>query len=200
MRMKLFAAAIAAGLAVSSAASATTTVYNIEWDGVHSGGTGGGYTGYNGYKESIVGALTVTDNIATSFTGTETGLNGGCFGTGTCAVQTVSLTLAPVGTVVNGVTSDNVFTHVGVGADANGIAFVAPNGDKVLVQATANYASLLNNGANTSGLGGTIQPFRDPVAFAIGVPEPATWAMMILGVLGLGAVLRRRGENALAAA
>jgi hypothetical protein len=32
-----------------------------------------------------------------------------------------------------------------------------------------------------------------------GVPEPATWAMMILGFAGIGAALRRRNRTAPAA-
>lgn len=36
--------------------------------------------------------------------------------------------------------------------------------------------------------------------FATAVPEPATWAMMLIGFGGLGAVLRRRGKAVLAAA
>ena len=35
-------------------------------------------------------------------------------------------------------------------------------------------------------------PTADSFTLSIGVPEPATWAMMICGMLGLGAVLRRR--------
>jgi hypothetical protein len=41
-----------------------------------------------------------------------------------------------------------------------------------------------------------------PVGFTLvgGVPEPATWGMMILGVFGVGAVMRRRRAMALAQA
>lgn len=34
---------------------------------------------------------------------------------------------------------------------------------------------------------------------ASAVPEPATWAMLLLGVAAMGAVLRRRGQGLVAA-
>ena len=40
--------------------------------------------------------------------------------------------------------------------------------------------------------GGNMQYTAD---FGAGVPEPATWAMMMVGVFGLGASLRRRREQ-----
>ncbi|MEW5687395.1 MAG: PEPxxWA-CTERM sorting domain-containing protein [Pseudomonadota bacterium] len=44
------------------------------------------------------------------------------------------------------------------------------------------------------GLGEII--FADGSGIAVGVPEPATWAMMILGFGGVGATLRRRRASA----
>ncbi len=42
--------------------------------------------------------------------------------------------------------------------------------------------------------------FIDPLAAPTGVPEPASWAMMLLGLGGLGAVMRRRRSQAAFAA
>lgn len=44
----------------------------------------------------------------------------------------------------------------------------------------------------------TITPDPGSPAILVSVPEPSTWAMMILGVFSLGAVLRRQRSSALA--
>lgn len=47
-----------------------------------------------------------------------------------------------------------------------------------------------NNGATTGQATNNVGPVSVP--FSAGVPEPASWALMLMGFGGLGAVLRRR--------
>jgi hypothetical protein len=49
---------------------------------------------------------------------------------------------------------------------------------------------------NSHGTISMVQTFSQDVRGAGGVPEPATWAMMILGFGGVGALLRRRRQAA----
>jgi hypothetical protein len=55
------------------------------------------------------------------------------------------------------------------------------------VEVTPTY---IKQGTNNEGLSGTLM---------IAVPEPATWALMLIGFGGMGAALRRRAAKAVAA-
>jgi hypothetical protein len=59
------------------------------------------------------------------------------------------------------------------------------------------YLPETGNWQDVSGLFGQAPGFAQ-IASDVGVPEPATWAMMILGFFGLGAALRSRRSPALA--
>ena len=56
--------------------------------------------------------------------------------------------------------------------------------------------------ANSHGTIAMVQTFNqvDRSDLTAGVPEPATWALMILGFGGVGALLRRRRREAFAPA
>jgi hypothetical protein len=56
----------------------------------------------------------------------------------------------------------------------------------------ANYSALSTNGDITDTGGNGINLVVYAGGVPVGVPEPATWAMMILGMAGIGATLRRR--------
>jgi hypothetical protein len=59
-----------------------------------------------------------------------------------------------------------------------------------LIGAEANFEHIFTSGTNQLGVQGT---------FASAVPEPSTWAMMILGFLGIGLLGYRRRNSALLA-
>ena len=68
----------------------------------------------------------------------------------------------------------------------------ADNGTQVIVNLNAAaLASLTAGEGGQWAIGGTLGTFTPP-----GVPEPATWGMMLMGFLGLGAVLRRGRRTA----
>lgn len=82
----------------------------------------------------------------------------------------------------------------------DGSMFTGPpaNGD----QSLGERITFSFNGANVTEVrfGSTQNSFELDRIGATAVPEPATWAMMLIGFGGLGAVLRfRRGQAALAA-
>ena len=58
-------------------------------------------------------------------------------------------------------------------------------------------AAVKNNGSSSSGPTFNVGPVAVPVAGAVaGVPEPASWALMILGFGGVGALVRRNTKRA----
>ena len=73
--------------------------------------------------------------------------------------------------------------------DGNGLAFTTAAG----VSANLFVTNDTSYRVNTQGAGlltGLVTASASPVAAA--VPEPATWAMMLLGFLGIGLAMRRR--------
>jgi hypothetical protein len=110
--------------------------------------------------------------------------------TGDTAQWAVTLGGTPA---ANGFTSGD--TQLGPNVTIDGI-----NGNpwqEVSVRFTADSPSEI---LSFRGVGTGFPPFAliDNVAMTVGVPEPATWTMMILGLGGLGALARRRRAAALA--
>ncbi len=88
--------------------------------------------------------------------------------------------------------------------DTQPMDVVSINGANYYIGTTLSTLTLnLNNISelDISGVASTSGYWAaDNINFSTSVPEPATWAMLILGMGAMGAVLRRRREGALVAA
>jgi hypothetical protein len=60
-------------------------------------------------------------------------------------------------------------------------------------------ADLVDGSGNTGNVGATLKVVPPPPPWTGGVPEPATWTMMILGLGGVGAMIRASRRRSLAA-
>lgn len=63
-----------------------------------------------------------------------------------------------------------------------------------ILYGTASSSGIVNHGGQLPNIS-HVDFFGVPVVPVKGVPEPATWAMMLLGFGGIGAGLRRRSKN-----
>lgn len=116
--------------------------------------------------------------------------------------QAVTTTLVSSGVDVNGNGYDVVHADLSGLSLKNGqqywIAFYAPE------LGIGDSAGQNNGAVQWSAQSGISTPVGDNLEYALfgsGVPEPATWAMMLVGLFGLGALLRtQRKSGALAAA
>lgn len=116
--------------------------------------------------------------------------------------QAVTTTLVSSGVDVNGNDYDVVHADLSGLSLKNGqqywIGFYAPE------LAVGDSAGQNNGAAQWSARSGVSTPVGDNLEYALfgsGVPEPATWAMMLVGLFGLGALLRaQRRSGALATA
>ena len=119
--------------------------------------------------------------------------------TNNCSVGAIAATLACISSAAK-----VMFTLDGVNAAFNDTGHVLDTGG----YDTANYnhfhtggggvaLSNTNESLNWRAIGTT--GLDDPGGVRGGVPEPASWAMMVLGFGGLGAVLRRRRQVTLTA-
>lgn len=105
----------------------------------------------------------------------------------------------PTGTVLNAAISTSSLTFTGI--SFNGVAGTVSNdpglhvgnvGSVFVNQGHTQELIITGNGVSTSGWSGT-------ATFTPGVPEPAEWALMIIGFGSAGAMLRRRRSAAVAA-
>jgi hypothetical protein len=74
--------------------------------------------------------------------------------------------------------------------------------DDALIAGYISYAEAHPQAGDPHGfypLGAMGQGFGTSQGFSLGVPEPATWTMMVLGLGGLGAMMRTRRRPAMAA-
>ncbi len=89
----------------------------------------------------------------------------------------------------------SIFDDLGTGVVYGSVTLTAPTSNVVVDLNSAGIAAL-----NAAGLTGSEFGFGGVLTFSGGVPEPATWAMGMLGFGLLGSALRRRRQGALTTA
>src|SRR6476646_7874042 len=188
MRKLIYTAVGAAALATASMASAAVTVTsssNLTDPNPCCGAAPG-----NTSVSTIDGTTTIEFGLnptGNSFTSTFTFLTNEVAGTYNILVGT-----STGGTVFNNVV-------VSGGTPATTTVFAPPNASVIqqfglpLLGNTAYTVTIGGNSTNAAaGISGNITLQANPV------PEPATWAMMLLGFAGIGMVVRRRRHPQLA--
>jgi hypothetical protein len=161
---------------------------------------------------SIATALTLAGSAARAdifdFSYTGDGFSGsGDFTTGVVGspYQIIAISGIANGEAITGLSSyagsDNQLFFPGpLYADFGGISFSTVSASYNLTDFTGSM-SILTSTNDPGGSGGNSVPIDISVSREVGsVPEPASWAMMLIGFGGLGALLRRRrGQVALTA-
>jgi len=209
MKISLIAGVSALVLAAGSAGAATLTVPGTS-DPFLAGAPSGGYVTFStgdvdtAPAESPVGVAVTTGGTVTISDVTGAVSNGSCCAavgpTGGGPISSASLTATDFTELVSGFSNLPINSLVGVfygpnpsnpGVDTvfeigDGGTFKVPTGATELYLATVDgYQWNNNTGAFTA---------------SVAVPEPATWAMMLVGFGGLGAAMRSRRKLAAAAA
>jgi len=132
-------------------------------------------------------SIFITQTDLTSFAGQLTSAFTSNLLFGSAQSVTMSALLDPANGQFTGLPIRNA-SFTGVGSNAGSTSVNVPG----LFSETVRYD--LTFGANT-GDGGT---FSDTASLSAAVPEPATWAMMLLGFAGIGVATRRRRRAVLA--
>lgn len=172
MRNLLFAAAAAATLMAAAPMANAATVLNFTFapDG------NSAVASFNSSGAGTIFSDTYTFTLPSGFAST-------------------SLTTA----AVNG-TTDTAFTSVLM----NGNTLTTNSSGTIDAKSLLNVS--VNPGANTlvvNGTSGGLYSYGGNISFmklAAGIPEPASWGLMIMGFGGIGAALRTRRRTALGAA
>jgi len=132
-----------------------------------------------------VGASVLTGTITTD----------GDIGAITAAdIKSFDLSTTVLGTHVEFTSSNSAATGNGLTATATQLSFNFASGDTFEISGAGGDFELTAGEAEVhagnNGTGG-----RDSTILASAVPEPSTWAMMILGFCGLGCIAYRRKQN-----
>lgn len=181
MRTALLGAVGAIGIACSSVASAAVTVVNTGSNPTTVSTTGPTTTGTTtelGYSKAGLPQGSFTEYL--SFNNSEDGDYTIVLSTSSAAVDFMAGLTKLVGS-----SSEWVLTKIadtGTSESWELVTYLAPG------TFTLNMAG---NNSGTGSLGGTLTVTR-------AVPEPATWAIMLLGFAGIGAAMRRQYRPALA--
>ena len=141
----------------------------------------GNYGGYVGIRKGMDGILGTGDDVFIT-SGADTQLVDALIGRGSGMADAVYCGAVPDTSGPCGAANQSYID--------NEIAFIRADG---FTQLKGTYSLLNANGAPTATGSATV------VFAAAGVPEPATWAMMILGFGFVGASLRRRRHDEAAA-
>jgi|tagenome__1003787_1003787.scaffolds.fasta_scaffold20944883_4 hypothetical protein len=175
MRKILFGVVGAAALAMSSVASATITVGTTSFTSDST--STDGITTTIGYEDTGLGKPSFTEWL--NFTNSLAGIYSVTLDTSSSSVNFTSAYLTDG-------TNNYALTCL-VGCASGSIEFWGL--DDTLLAAGAYTLNVLGNNTGTGSLGGTIT-ITDH-----GVPEPATWAMMLVGFGAIGWQLRRRRSS-----
>ncbi len=156
----------------------TNTVAPNAYFNVDPGNVGPGYQGP--ISATIGNIVTVSGNVVKSFTDTfEFILPQNGIGSG--AVINIASKIGAIG--------DITFTKILVNGEAGVVSNLgtisSASASSVLLKAGENKITIFGDAKGTSAYGGSIN-------FTPAVPEMATWGMMILGFIGMGAAMRRR--------
>ena len=183
MRKLLYSAAAAAALAIGSTANAAVIV-TVPAPPVYTPPTSGGLIG------QVAAGATNTDTFTFTVLGTSTLFSGQLSNTG---ISSGPGNLNFTNILLDGVSG--LFSLVTMPGSAETWACCTPNGNGSVLLGTGQH-TLTYTVTNTSNVLGT---YSGNFNFAVApVPEPATWAMMLLGFAGIGFAMRRSRKPVLA--
>lgn len=187
MRKLLYSAAAAAAMVIGSTANAAVIV-TVPSPPIYAPPTSGGLIG------QVAAGTTSTDSFMFSITGAGGALFSGQLNTTSLGTNGQgNLNFSNI--LLDGVA--NLFTLTSTGGSpeqwsccqpgGNGTVFLTDGGTvHTLTYTVANTSNMLGTYAGTFNFG------------AAAVPEPATWAMMLLGFAGIGMAMGRRRPKMLA--
>jgi hypothetical protein len=187
MKTSIFAiAAMAAGLTFAASAQATTISGSINFGGGGNGYDPAGGSVPPGYGNDTGTTVAVGPGIEFGYVDT--------FNTDTADFTNTSLTIGDITKGFGAVSWEQTFTASTpgffkdltlVGGSFTGLSY-GVSGDTLTVDWEGTYTQ----GLPFSG------SYSDQFTFAGGVPEPTTWALMLIGFGGLGAAMRAsRGKR-----
>ena len=183
MRKLLYSAAAAAALAISSTANAAVIV-TVPAPPVYTPPTSGGLIG------QVAAGATNTDTFTFNVVGSAALFSGQLSNTG--------MSSGPGNLNFSNILLDGVsglFSLVTLPGSAETWACCTPNGNGSVLLGVGEHR-LMYTVTNVSNVLGT---YSGNFNFAVApVPEPATWAMMLLGFAGIGFAMRRSRKPVLA--